>query len=224
MSRFVIIACVAIITLLNCTAFASHEATVDADEIVIDDFINGLSPKWKAKSFSGFTEYTAVNDEGTPCIKAVSNGTASGYYYEIDFEPSKLPFLQWKWKVDNVVSKGDAFTKEGDDYAARIYVAFPTVFFWNTKVLVYVWGNKLPKDQAITNAYTENFMMIAVESGPDRTGQWITEERNIYEDYRRYFGEDPPKVGAIGFMTDTDDTGEQASACFGAFSVRNKAF
>ena len=34
------------------------------------------------------------------------------------------------------------------------------------------------------------------------------------EEYRRSFGEEPPKIVAIGLMTDSDDTGNQALAYF----------
>lgn len=42
-----------------------------------------------------------------------------------------------------------------------------------------------------------------------------TRARDV-EDYRQAFGEDPPKVGAVAIMTDTDNTGEQAVAWYGA--------
>ncbi len=194
-----------------------------AKEIVIDNFADGLDQEWKPKLFRGQTQYRATVVEGHPCIKAESNGTASALYREIEYDPRRFPFLKWEWKVDNIVAKGNAFTKEGDDYAARIYVAFPAFFFWNTKVLVYIWANTLPKNETIPSAYSDNFMMIAVESGPGMTGKWITEERNIYEDYKKYFGEEPPNVGTISIMTDTDNTGERASACYGNLVIFKKS-
>jgi len=66
----------------------------------------------------------------------------------------------------------------------------------------------------VPNAFTSNAMMIAVESGPAKTGQWVTEERDILTDYRRVFGEDPPEAGAIAIMTDTDNTGTEATAWY----------
>jgi hypothetical protein len=57
--------------------------------------------------------------------------------------------------------------------------------------------------------------MIVVESGPERLNQWVTEERNIGEDYRRAFGEDSPMVSGVAIMTDTDNTGESATAYYG---------
>jgi hypothetical protein len=60
-----------------------------------------------------------------------------------------------------------------------------------------------------------------VESGPAHLGQWRTYRRNIQADFRRFFGFEPPPVGAIAIMTDTDNTGEKASACYGPIRVES---
>jgi hypothetical protein len=46
-------------------------------------------------------------------------------------------------------------------------------------------------------------------------GQWVSEERNIYEDYRKLFGKEPPQIGAVAIMTDTDDTQDEVTAWYG---------
>ena len=189
------------------------------DEILLDDYKHGLSPKWEEKSFKGKTEYQVTREDKQLCIKASSNASASGLFYKIDYDSKEYPLLMWRWKVDHVLSKGDARYKDGDDYSARVYVIFPSWAFWRTKALNYVWANKFPQGEAVPNAFTKNAMMIAVESGPERTGQWIEEKRNVLEDYRRYFGGHPPKVGAIAIMTDTDNTGEAATAWYGPISI-----
>ncbi|MBU0485915.1 MAG: DUF3047 domain-containing protein [Proteobacteria bacterium] len=188
--------------------------------IIIDNFKNGISANWEEKSFSGKTKYSLDTEQDRSCIKAVSKGTASGLFYKIDFDPEQYPIITWSWKVENILAKGDAKTKEGDDYAARIYVVFPSFFFWKTRAINYIWANKLPKETSVPNAYTSNAMMIAVESGPELTGQWLTETRNIHEDFKNLFGEAPPKVGAIAIMTDTDTTGELATAYYGPISIK----
>ena len=43
----------------------------------------------------------------------------------------------------------------------------------------------------------------------------MSEQRNNYEDYRKLFGEEPPKLGAVAIMTDTDDTGDDMTAYYG---------
>ena len=198
---------------------AENSAVMSGCEIIIDDFAHGIKPGWKAKSFKGLTEYTWTRDGNRWYVRAKSRGTASGLYYGITFEARQYPYLTWQWKVDNIIAAGDATRKSGDDYGARIYVVFPSFFFWNTKAINYIWANRLPKEEAVPNPYTANNMMISVESGPVETGKWITETRNIYEDYRRLFGKEPPTVGAIAIMTDTDNTGESASADYGPIAI-----
>ncbi|MDF1577855.1 MAG: DUF3047 domain-containing protein [Desulfurivibrionaceae bacterium] len=195
---------------------------VHGEVLLIDDFKDGIRPGWQVKKFEGLTAYTSTVEEGIPCLKATAEGTASGLFYEIEYDPRQKPILTWKWKIDNIVKSGDARTKKGDDYAARIYVLFPSFFFWKTKAINYVWANRLPKGAAIASSYTANAMVVAVESGPAETGKWLEYRRDIYEDYRKYFHSTPGKVGAIAIMTDTDTTGEKASACYGPIGINSR--
>ncbi len=193
--------------------------TVFAAEIVLDDYKNGLNPRWVEKSFKGKTQYEVTREDNHLCIKATSSASASALYYKIKYDTKDYPILTWRWKVDHILSKGNARHKEGDDYAARVYVVFPSLAFWRTKALNYIWANKLPRGEAVPNPFTANAIMVAVESGPERTGQWVEEKRNIVEDYRRYFGKEPPKAGAIAIMTDTDNTGENATTWYGPIRI-----
>jgi hypothetical protein len=188
---------------------------------LIDDFRHGPGPGWESKSFKGETRYFAAVVDNIPCLKAEADNSASGLFYKIEYDAAAEPILTWSWLVDNLVSKGDARTKAGDDYPARIYVVFPSLLFWKTRALNYVWANRLPEGQAIPNSFTSNAMMVAVESGPAHLGQWRTYRRNIQADFRRFFGFEPPPVGAIAIMTDTDNTGEKASACYGPIRVES---
>ncbi len=69
---------------------------------------------------------------------------------------------------------------------------FPHWLFFKTRTLNYIWANQLSKGSIQKNVYTGNAMMIAVESGPSRAGEWVTEQRNLLDDYRQAFGEDAP--------------------------------
>lgn len=188
-------------------------------EIVLDDFQNGLSPGWKEKSFKGHTLYSTVQDDGRWCIRAVSKDSASGLYYKIEYDPGQYPLLAWSWKIAHVLTKGDARTKQGDDFAARVYVIFPSVFFWQSRAINYVWANKLPQGESVPSPFTSNEILIAVQSGPEHAGKWVEERRNIVEDYRSAFGEAPSKVGAIAIMTDTDNTDGEVVAWYGPIRI-----
>lgn len=191
-----------------------HQAAA-AEPVLIDDFSNGISAGWEPKIFKGETSYRVGARDNVPCLEAAANNSASGMFYKIDFDPEEYPVLSWSWQVDNILSKGDARTKAGDDYAARVYVVFPALFFWNTRALNYIWANRLGKGSAIKSSYTGNAVMIAVDSGNKNLGTWQHYRMNIREDFIKHFGYQPPRAGAVAIMTDTDNTGESASACFG---------
>jgi hypothetical protein len=194
---------------LAVTAVAAEHA------VVIDDFENGLQPEWEVKEFHGQTLYKVTHDEaGGHVLRADSRASASGLVYKRDYSLQDYPILAWRWKVSNILEKGDERKKEGDDYAARVYVVFPHWFFPKTKTINYIWANRLPKGAHIPNPFTGNAIMLAVESGRENVGRWVRARRNVYEDYKMLFGEKPPRVGAIAIMTDTDNTGGAATAWY----------
>ena len=194
-------------------------ATAQATEYRVGAFASEGLRGWEAKIFKGATDYSLVQDGGRTVVKAASRGTASGLFKKVKLDPEHFRHLRWSWKVGGIVKNGDETTKSGDDYAARVYVVFPGRFFWQTKAISYIWANRLAKGNSIPNAFTSHAMMLAVESGPERAGQWIAEERDILADYRRLFGDEPHEIGAIAIMTDTDNTGGEATAWYGDITL-----
>jgi len=86
-----------------------------------------LPPELKPLTFKKIekhTIHTLVKDNSTVVVKAVAEASASGLTREIKINPKEYPILQWRWKVNNILKKGNVRTKEGDDYPARIYITF----------------------------------------------------------------------------------------------------
>lgn len=193
-----------------------------ADNFSFGSFAKSGLEGWTTRSFKGKTDYRIVEDEGQKVLQAISRDSASGLIFETDYDPGQFPILVWRWKVDQIIARGDSRNKSTDDYAARIYVVFPHWFFPMTRTINYIWANRLPKGSSQLSTFTSNDMMIAVESGSAKVGEWVTVRRNIVEDYRRAFGVDPPNVGAIAIMTDTDQTGESAIAWYGDIVARRQ--
>ena len=183
-------------------------------QFIIDDFEKGLNPLWTKQSFSGETLYNVIAADDGHVLHARSQGAASGLIFKKEYRLQDYPLLSWRWKVRGIIPGGDETKKSADDFSARIYVVFPHWFFPRTKTISYVWGNRLAQGAALPSPYTGNAMIVAVESGAGKAGEWLTERRNVLEDYRRLFGEEPPSVGAIAIMTDTDNTGASAEAWF----------
>lgn len=211
-----------IIPLCGVMLAASTVRSADG-RMVLDDFTGPLAPHWKTKSFVGTTEYHIVTEDGRQALRAESRGTASGLAYELNLSPEEWPILSWTWKISNIIENGDATDKKLDDYAARVYVVFPSLLFWRTKAINYIWANRLPLGTAIPSPYTDNAMMVAVESGSKFVGQWRTEQRNIHDDFRQFFNQETPRLGAVAIMTDTDNTGSHAIAYYGPISLTKNA-
>lgn len=201
--------------------------------------INSAVPEgWQALNLGGAadeTRYALVEEAGRLVMHAVSENAASALIYPLHIDLKQYPVVQWRWKVENVLAKGDALHKDGDDYPARLYVTFDadmTELSWFEKLEVesyhllhgiypplaalnYLWANKLPVGSLLPNIYSSRVKMIVVNSGEAQLGEWVVQERNLYEDYLRAFGKAPPAVIGIAIMTDTDNTGERASAYYG---------
>jgi len=201
---------------------------------------------WHLQAFNNIprhTRYALVNDDGRVVVKAASEASASGLSRRIRIDPREYPLIEWHWKVLNIYRKGNVATKEGDDYPARLYVAFEfnpddTGLFEKLKyeaarlfygqyppgrAITYIWESKLPVGNIVPNPYTDRARMIVVQSGESRLNQWIREERNIYEDYKKAFKQEPPIISGVAIMTDSDNTGESATTFYGDIRFKTTA-
>lgn len=197
-----------------------------------------LPDGWQPLTFrriNRHTDYSLVDEGGTVVVKAVSDQSASGLMRAISIDPAEYPTIQWRWKVNNILQKGNVTSKDGDDYPARIYITFAFDFdkagyleWLKHKVarlllgqdvpyraLSYIWGSNSPVGTMISNSYTDRAMMFIVEGGDEKLQQWVTERRNVYEDYKKAFGEEPTMISGVAIMTDTDNTRESATAWYG---------
>jgi hypothetical protein len=197
-------------------------APAGAEELTVGNFAAGDLSGWETKEFKGLTSYTFTEVGGKKVLAARADGTASGLFKEVDLDPAVMRYLSWSWNVPAVIPKGDALTKQGDDYPARIYVVFKGTFPWSITGINYIWANKLPQGQAVTNSFSDRVKMVAVRSGNTETGKWLCEQRDLYADYQKLFGEDPPHIGAVAVMTDGDNTGSQTQALYGNITLSSK--
>lgn len=172
--------------------------------------------EWDEHSFKGKTNYRATQLNGTPVIHAISKGTASGLFKKIRIDLNETPYLNWQWQLEKRLHKLDERSKAGDDYSARVYVIREGGLLpWRTKALNYVWSSNEPVGSVWPNAFTDRSQMIAVRSFEDKAGVMYQEKRNIKADFQRLFGENVRYVDVVAIMTDTDNSGLEASAFYG---------
>lgn len=179
---------------------------------------------WEEKIFKGKVMYSVKLNNLNGYLDAYSDKSASGIIYWLDFNPIEKPMVSWKWKVvkfpgqENKIEEATWWI-EKQDYAARFYIIFPRFPFFRIQCLEYVWDRNLPAGTIISNPEYSNLKIMVIESGEKNLGKWIFVERNIQEDFKKAFGRNPGKVGAIAIMTDADNTLSTAEAQYDQIRV-----
>jgi hypothetical protein len=199
--------------------------------------------KWTLSRLKKATQYRLVDDSGRTVVKAHAQASASGLVYPIQVDAKSYPLLTWRWKVTDLIPTADNTQKHAEDSPVRVVVTFDgdpeklpladRIFSDNARLLtgkpmpyatlMYIWENRAPAGTVIPNRHTSRVRMLVAESGRDKVGTWQEVSRNVYEDYRRVFGEEPGPITAIGIMTDTDNTGENVHAYYGDIVFRRIA-
>ncbi len=185
------------------------------------------------------TEFRLVEDAGVPVVHAQADAAGGSLLRSIRWDTAGHPQLQWRWRVNRVVAQGDIRSKDGDDFAARLYVMFdyPTeslsfadraklaIARWiygdqvPAAALCYVWDNRAAVGTRVWNAYTDRVRMIVLRNATSGVGDWVDEQRDLVADYREAFGGAPPPVSGIAIAADTDQTGETVTAWFGDIRI-----
>ena len=187
------------------------------DRVDIGQFSHGNASGWESKSFVGQTQYQLQHDGGKTVLAAKAVGSASGLGKKIKIDLRKTPYVNWSWKVDRGLAQVNEQSRDGDDFAARLYVVKSGgALIWKTKALNYVWSSNQARGESWPNPYQpKNSIMLAARGVDDSSGEWVTEKRNVREDLKKVFGKDITSIDAIAIMTDTDNTGREAHASYG---------
>ncbi len=186
------------------------------DRVVIADFSSGVNSAgvpngWQVKEKSGKADFAVVKDEGISAVRLRSAKTSFSLQKEVHVDLKQFPILTWKWKVTKLPAGGDFRESDTDDQAAQLFLAFS-----KTRAIVYIWDTTAPQG-TMGKAAAPFFMSIkavVVRSGMTGTGAWITETRNVYDDYRRLFGEEPGEVGGVRMQINSQHTGTSAESYF----------
>ncbi|HEY0633935.1 MAG TPA: DUF3047 domain-containing protein [Gammaproteobacteria bacterium] len=197
--------------LLVCTSGAAEERRIEVGRFAQRD-LSG----WQTETFAGETRYELESTGDGFVLRADSQGTASGRVRRITIDLEQTPYLHWSWRVGNIFRGNDERSRRGDDYPARLYVIFSGgVRFWRTRAINYVWSSHLPVGTSWPNAFTRQAHMLAVDSGQAELNQWVSHRRDVRADYRRLFGEEATTIDAVAIMSDSDNTGQHATAWYG---------
>lgn len=168
------------------------------------------------------TMYRVVQLEESTALEADAEEGGSGLYRKIRIDLKRHPVLEWRWRVPpdpdtrlEISSRVSPLVRlslafHGDPVNGLPYAS-----------LLYVWMYDVPAGSVVHSPHTDRVRMIVVESGAQRIGEWVSIRRNVLEDYRRAFGEEPGDVLAVGLMTDPGDDGSRRRGFYGDITFRS---
>jgi len=159
-----------------------------------------------------------VSDDGQPVLHLRSKGETSAIIRDLkaSVDLKETPIIEWRWKVITLPTGGNACQKSTDDEAAQVYVAWlrsPEAV--RSRIIGYVWDSTAPAGTICKSQKTSTVTYIVLRSGADELGKWITERRNVVEDFRKIYGEAPNNPNALSLGIDSDDTRSSAESFIG---------
>lgn len=217
------LALVATLLCLAATALA-------ADVFVVEDWSKapaghkGVPPEWKNQSWgSPKYDFTIVEDGGRKVLHLRSQDEGSTISREVKDKVNlkETPILEWSWKAVVLPRGGDSRRKETDDQAAQVFVTWPRFpEAIRSRIIGYVWDTTAPVGTIAKSEKTRTVTYVIVRSGAAELGQWITERRNLRDDFKTIYGEEPENPGAVSISIDSNDTRSTAESFIGAILFR----
>lgn len=185
---------------------------ISAQEAVVVDFVQGkegVLEGWQLHEYEGKADLALVPDGVGPALRLRSRSSSFFLLKEVEIDPNRTPVLAWQWKVTKLPKGGNFFARATDDQAAQLIL----VFSWQ-RFITYIWDSTAPVGTMADapSRPLRSVKAVVVQSGEANKGKWITETRNVVEDYKTLFGDEPEKVWGVILQINSQHTASQAES------------
>ena len=192
------------------TAHATETNTL----LFADHFERGLEGRWQQVKFGPPTDYTVLREGTNTCLQAVADKTCSALMTRLNLPPPPRLRVRWRWKIDHVPARSTDRITRSFDHTARVIIAFDTLL-GPPRTVNYIWANQESIGTTLPHPLSGWAQMIVLQTGNQRAGEWITEEREVTADWRQLFGDRAmPKIVGIGVITDSENTGTHVTGWY----------
>jgi hypothetical protein len=199
--------------------------------VVIEDWTanrvgqRGIPSGWTGEGFGRRADYDFTIEQAGEArvLHLKSNDEHSTIVRDITGKVrlKETPILEWTWKANILPTGGDVRRNESTDIAAQLYVIWPRFpALLRSRIIGYVWDATTPAATMVKSEKTGTVTFIVLRSGTKDLGKWLTERRNVAEDYRDIFGEFPENPTAITISIDSNDTHSTAESFIGPIFFR----
>lgn len=181
------------------------------------------------------TQYRWTSKEGRAAIEARSERSASMWRRRLDLSPGDYGDVSFAWWVPELIPGADPSKVDSEDSPVRVLFGFSgdvsklpartRAMFELAEALtgerppyatlMYIWVPEAPVGSVIVNPRSDRIRKIVVDSGPTGLRRWLEHRRNLVDDFKRAFGEEPGRLVSVAVMTDSDNTRSRADAWYG---------
>lgn len=202
--------------------WAGLATSVYAQDIVLIDFTRAhqaIPQGWELYVNEGDPQVQLVTTIDGQALQMRSDNASFALQKKLDLPLQDTPFLTWQWKVTTLPDGGDFRQRHTDDQAAQLIVAFS-----NTRFISYIWDSTVPKGtsgEAPAPPF-QKILALVMQSGRQALGTWITERRNLVQDYQALFGEAPTTLRGIRIQINSQHTNSQAESYWKSIVLTKK--
>jgi len=174
---------------------------------------------WELSANKGEPDLQLVQDEGKQALQMRSDQASFSLQKKSHISLQTSPFLVWNWKVTELPKGGDFRRSGSDDQAAQLIIAFSS-----SRFLSYIWDSTAPKG-LIASApapVLKKIFAVVMQSGTQGLGTWITERRNLIDDYKQAYGEEPEVIEGVRIQINSQHTQSRAESYWQSIAVTPK--
>jgi len=131
---------------------------------------------------------------GEPIIRCRMSDDAAILQRPVHLMLDRAAKLRWSWKIDALPS-----ARREDAVPSHDYLSV-AVEFDNGQDLTYLWSAAMAPESSFRcpiSRWNGRETHLVVRSGRERLGEWVSEERHVWDDYRRAIGTPPAAIVAV---------------------------
>ena len=200
------------------------------DRVVIEDWAQdrpgtrGIPSGWKSQTWgSAAYDFAVAENDGHNALHLRSRNDGSTITRDIrgKVRLATTPVLEWRWKAVVLPKGGNSCRKATDDQAVQLYVVWPRFpEAIRSRIIGYVWDTTAKVGTICPSEKTGTVNYVVVRSGDADLGTWVTEQRNVREDFKQIYGEEPEDPAGLALTTDSNDTKSASEAYVGPILFR----
>lgn len=159
---------------------------------------DGMPSNWKEEgSKIGVPEtrcQTVKHPDGTTALQVKCDKSTGGIIIAPRVDLNKTPIMRWRWRLINYPDQADGRNPKRDDQPIGIYLGFNDGLI-KKKSIAYRWEDLTPQGFEGTTVYAGilSVHFITMRDNKTKAGEWVTETRNVAEDFKRVYKKIPKR-------------------------------